>query len=921
MPVYVSLDLETSGVDPVKDAIIEIGAVKFNEDGVIEEFATLVNPDRPLDPHIRDLTGISDEDLAAAPDLRQVKAALEAFLHDVPLVGHNVTGFDALFLANNGIRFGSPILDTYELATTFLPANGEYSLRALAQRFGIENPRPHRALPDAVTTMDVFRGLLKHVSGLPSSVLSGAERWLERSDWAGREFLRAALAGRPTTAYAPNVIRQPEPLVTGKERQPVDRETLLAVFRAAVNKQVISGFEERPEQSQMAEAVGAAFNEGKRLLVEAGTGTGKSLAYLVPAALHALANGSRVVVSTNTLNLQHQLLEKDIPALAEMLKAAGIPGELTVAALKGRRNYLCLRRFNTFEPGERLMSEEARLLARITIWAAETETGDRSELRLNSRAQSIWDRLNAEGARCTTDNCPFVADGRCFPQRARRRAEAAHILVVNHALLLSDLAIGGYLLPHYDDLIIDEAHHLEEEATRQLGFHAGEREIAEALDSAQRLAVELRAEMRRGSFALSPAAHLQGQATALTQALDRCRTNLQRLGALASAFLRQQAGPGSDFDSRLLVTAGVRAQPDWSDIEIAWDNLDLTIVEVAGLLRRLQDELRPGAPAFALTNRDSLAGETEELLQRLTDLREGLTMAMEQEEKQRVVWLEQDRERQAVSFAWAPLEVASALNEKLYAGRNAVILTGATIQTGPPVGFNFIRRQLGLEDAEELALGSPFDFRQAAIVLASTDMPEPTWADYLETMSRCLSELATASGGRGLCLFTSNSALNAVHGMTKPLLAEHGIGVYGQGIDGAPQDLVRILRRNPASLILGSASFWEGVDIVGDALSLLVVARLPFSVPSEPLFVARSELLEDPFNQLALPQAALRLRQGFGRLIRSRTDRGVMAILDSRISSRSYGKTLLQALPDCEVRHLRTRDLAAQAARWLQGSA
>ncbi|HZP25557.1 MAG TPA: helicase C-terminal domain-containing protein, partial [Dehalococcoidia bacterium] len=920
--VYVSLDLETSGIDPAKDAIIEIGAVKFDENGVLEEFQTLVNPCRPLDPFVQELTGICDEDLATAPSLEAVRPALQLFLADLPLVGHNVVAFDVPFLASAGIYTASEVFDTWELAALLLPASGEYSLRALAERYGIENSRPHRALPDAMATLGVFRGLQRQAAALPAPVLAAAQRCLAQSRWSARQLLEeAAITGaRPPSPY----VRAEElrPLERQAETLPILPEELRALFAQTAASQVLPGFEERAEQVRMAQAVARALNDGEQLLVEAGTGTGKSLAYLVPSALYALRNGSRVVVSTNTLNLQQQLLEKDIPALGQMLAAGGIEGELRSAALKGRRNYLCLRRLHAFEPDAETTEAEARLLARLHIWAAETQTGDRSELRLRSGDQAIWQRLSAEDARCSADNCPYVVDGSCFLVRARRRAEAAHLLVVNHALLLSDVTVEGRLLPAYESLIVDEAHHLEDEATNQLGFRTNERELGDFLEACHHLASSIRGEARRGVAALSPLAPLSGLARSLDEAADRASQHLQQLLVVARQFLHRHAADASDYDSRLTIASGARSQPDWSEIEIAWDNLDLSLSNLLELLRRLAEALL-SPDATGMFNRDSLAGETVSLLEDGSDLRKGLSQAIERDDPHQVVWLEEDRERAQLALSSVPLDVAPLLQEGLYAERNAVVMTSATLRTADPggSGFAFIRRRLGLEDATELDLGSPFDFQRAALVLLPTDMVEPNWPEYVETLARSLQDLTLASEGRALCLFTSNATLRAVHRLLQPQLAAAGINVYGQGIDGTPAELVRTLRRNPRSLVLGAASFWEGIDIVGQALSLLVVARLPFSVPTEPVYAARSALFEEPFNQFALPQAALRLKQGFGRLIRSHSDRGVMVVLDGRINSKSYGEYFLRSLPPAQVLRKRLRDLPAETARWLGAEA
>jgi len=268
-----------------------------------------------------------------------------------------------------------------------------------------------------------------------------------------------------------------------------------------------------------------------------------------------------------------------------------------------------------------------------------------------------------------------------------------------------------------------------------------------------------------------------------------------------------------------------------------------------------------------------------------------------------------------VSIGSAPLDVAPILQERLYADKRSIVLTSATLTTRG--SFRYIRQRLGLDDARELLLGSPFDYQQAALILLPTGLPEPNHRDYPPTLQRALVELCQASQGRALALFTSHASLRATHAAIRGPLGEQGLAVLGQGIDGTPQQLLEALKRKAKTVVLGTASFWEGVDVVGEALSLLVLARLPFSVPSEPIFAARSAQFEDPFNEYALPQAVLRFKQGFGRLIRSKTDRGVMVVLDRRIKSKAYGRAFLESLPPCQVEEAPLDELPQRIAAWL----
>ncbi|MFQ5879486.1 MAG: helicase C-terminal domain-containing protein [Dehalococcoidia bacterium] len=927
---YVSIDLETTGLSAETDAIIEVAAVRFDDAGVKESLATLVNPHRPLPYRIQLLTGISEEELRDAPPFEVVAYDLERFIGDDAVVGQNVR-FDLAFLAARGIYPPGPALDTWELASLLLPGLGEYNLRALAQHLGIEFPVRHRALPDAVAAKDVFLALRQRAKVLPLEVLSEINHITAAvANWPPGHFVRRVLeekvaqavvhSGAPAGAERPPRRQAVKPLVPNARRRTIDPQEVLAVLNAArEHPEALPNFEERQEQMAMALAVAEALNAGESLVVEAGTGVGKSLAYLIPTACCALANNARVVISTNTINLQEQLINKDIPALRRLLSATGGGDALAVAQLKGRRNYLCRRRFTAMRRAVGDRPDEVRMVVRLLLWLLQTETGDRSELNLRREEEGLWSRFSAQEGGCLA--VPhYDGDGACFILRARQQAEAAHIVVVNHALLLSDMAAGGHVLPPYDVLIIDEAHHLEEEATRQLGFEAGQGDLTEYLDRVQRgggaggLATAVRQGLRGVGLALGPQSHIASVADALGQAAESARARLEPFFDSLRRFLRYHAQEAGDYDRRLRLTRAQRIQPDWAAVEASWDHLGLTLTAVAEGLSRLHTALEDAESH--LPDAEDLLAEAAALMQTGQGLREGIGAAIEHDDANRVAWLAESRQG-AITVAWAPLQVAELLQEQLYRDKRSVVLTSATLSTQGT--FHYLKQRVGLEEARELLLGSPFDYRAAALLMLPRDMPEPTWAEYQERVEGAVVELCRAAGGRALVLFTSHAALRATHAGVRSALEREGISVLGQGIDGSPKQLLETLRSDPRTVLLGTASFWEGIDVSGENLSLLIMARLPFSVPTEPVFAARSELFDDPFTEYALPQAVLRFKQGFGRLIRSKSDRGVIAVLDQRLTSKAYGRAFLESLPPCTVREGALRELPALVARWLEG--
>ena len=923
--VWVALDLETTGLSAERDGIIEVGAVKFRGDEILDTFTSLVNPRRRLDDFIVRLTGIHQNEVDRAPEFGAVRRRFAEFVGQSPIVGHNLR-FDLGFLASHGLALGNPRCDTWDLAYVLYPGLPEYSLERLADRFGVRNTNPHRALADAHATRNVFNVLLRRVMEFDALSLAEMGRLAGRSSWVlaylldgiePRSALDAAAAsgGASTSGLDMDALgerlQQERPIRPNQAVERIDVEMVESLLRSGSPlAEAMDGFEERPEQIAVARAVAEAINEGQRLVVEAGTGVGKSVAYLLPALLYATANNRRVVVSTNTINLQEQLVEKDVPMLVEALEHA--PGVDTADSrfcqLKGRANYLCLRRWSRMRSGDTLNEDEARLLSKTLVWLGETSTGDRSELNLGHRsAAAPWSRLSSE----RMHECLGLG-GPCFLRAAREKAAASHVVVVNHALLLSDVLAEGSLLPEYDVLIVDEAHHLEEEATRRFGYDLSQAALHEHLQriGGERGLLREAVDALRGSSVA--ASRMDDAEKAAANATDLSARALGHSSTLFSMLVGLTLDHGASNDYR--VTGKDREQEGWRDLEAVWENLDVTLTELAAGLNRV---------SAALVNLDdanvedyaALHGELSSVTMANEDFRRMLKEFVPNPQESGVYWISRNLANSDLLLHMAPLDVSEQLAENLFLEKDSVVLTSATLTTGGR--FDHVRERLGLDDAEELLVGSPFDYESAVLLCVPEDMPEPnSWA-YQEALEQAVSDVAVAANGRTMALFTSHASLRTTARAIRDRLSTRGIGVLAQGLDGSPQQLVRRFLENPETVLLGTASFWEGVDLAGESLQALLVARLPFNVPTEPVFEARSEQFENAFMQYALPQAILRLRQGFGRLIRTKTDRGAAVILDSRLVSRRYGRLFVDSLPPATRKRVPLYDLGGAVTRWL----
>ncbi|MFO1528251.1 MAG: helicase C-terminal domain-containing protein [Kiritimatiellia bacterium] len=627
-------------------------------------------------------------------------------------------------------------------------------------------------------------------------------------------------------------------------------------------------YESRPQQLEMSLAVAQAMEKGGHLAVEAGTGVGKSFAYLLPAIRMAVKTGRRVVVSTHTIQLQEQLLLKDIPVLQQCLGT-----EIRAVLVKGRSNYLCRQRLqfalrgagDLFNAGERIE------LDRIAAWAETSATGSLQELEPQP-APEVWSQVCAEEGTCSYPSQKAHKD--CFLTRARLRMHEAHLLVVNHALFFADLNLrsaGGGLLPDYHVVIFDEAHHLEDVASEHLGIR------------------------------LSPAMFEHWLRRLQNDAGKGLCAMLQK-GEVAHDATRVREAAGRLFDT--LHQAG-RFQGD-DDVQRVLKEPPAVETTLPGLLRQLcrrlsetEQEMPPEGPQGELRSEISSARLKGSAL--LGTLESFLTQA----EEDHVYWMEMEgsRRRQLVLHS-APVEVAPVLREMLYEEVPTVIMTSATLAASGG-DLRYFTSRIGLDDAAALSVGSPFNYAEQMRVRVAADMPEPSDEGYTAALARVIPGLVRGSNGAALVLFTSMRTLRDTVGRLRMELESEGFKLWVQG-EGVPvRRLLEQFRAHDRSVLFGLASFWTGIDLPGDDLTNVIITRMPFAVPDHPVIKARLERITerggDAFKDYSLPQAVLKFRQGVGRLIRSATDRGTIVILDSRVGSKWYGKAFLKALPPSPV--------------------
>jgi ATP-dependent DNA helicase DinG len=626
-------------------------------------------------------------------------------------------------------------------------------------------------------------------------------------------------------------------------------------------------FEYRPQQQEMAVAVAEALEEERHLVVEAGTGVGKSLAYLVPAVLYALEQKKKAIISTHTINLQEQLLDKDIPIVQKIL-----PIEFDAALMKGRHNYLCPHRLQRAlqQANDLFTGPEQTELQELATWAATTKDGSLSDLSIQPDGK-VWAQVCSEAHICTTKTCG--QRGNCFYQQARKRLLSADVIVLNHTLLFMLLGgaaeqedrESGYLFPN-DFIIFDEAHTLEQTASRQIGIGVSQYGLRSTI---QRL---YNARTRKGLFTVTRDAPGVTLSATLVEEVDRFFQAVEEQCNFAKGREYRVRDPDFVPDT---ITGRLMA-------------LQARIIEVA---RKTEDEF--------------LKAELQELGGRIRDARDEIATFLGHTAEQYVYWAERTgKAAQILSLNGAPIDIAPYLRRMLFRDGCSCIMTSATLAVGRP-DLAYFRQRVGADEARPLQLGSPFDFPKQMKLFIVQKMPDPRDPACDEALAYWIGHFVEETEGRAFVLFTSYRGMQQIAARMEKFFADKKMNLLVQGA-GLPRGrLLEQFKTTPRSVLFGTDSFWMGVDVPGEALSNVIITRLPFAVPDHPLIEAKLELIEerggDPFTEYSLPEAVLKLRQGVGRLIRTKTDRGMIVILDNRIVTKAYGRAFLKALPKCPM--------------------
>ena len=897
----VSLDLETTGLSPGKDKIIEIGAVKTDSNGnQIEEFNSLVNPGILISDFIENLTGISNDDVLNSLKFVDIVDEFQSFLDDSIIIGHNIE-FDLRFLSEEGLKLNNKFVDTWRFSQIMLPDLLDLSLGSICNYLDINQQNAHRALSDAKFTLEVFLLLSEKYKNLDNklqtaicNIISGKDNELF--------FLFNSVLNETDPNLKNNIFFSPMEIIPKhniKEKTKGNYfnygdDVLQKIFssNSEILNKVLSNFSYREQQLDMSKVISDCIKNQHSAALEAGTGVGKSLAYLLPAAIFALKTGKRVLVSTNTINLQDQLYLKDLPLVKSILSELDPDTEeINFSILKGRDNYLCIKNYGNQFVEEDIDQDYSRFLAKIAVWLSKTETGEKSELGLSNFVNNnYWRRIIPKNK----INC-YGFDGPCFLRNSREKAESSNIIIVNHALLMTDLKSVNSVIPDYDVLIIDEAHNLEDVASQHLGWKVDERDLKDIFrinygkyDLIEMIANLINREFKNTDGLAQAEDKLKRMINTIEELNIKSKSLFKSVNQIVIGKGNKNSGHNSlriDIDSNFPELNFVRN--DWNELKFKLDKLKSDLIRY---YKDLKEKITGSKIQFENWN-----DLFEQWIENWEEAKNNLDEFLTSSNNEMVYWIENNEQFNNHVFFSAPINVSKILNENLFENVKSVILTSATLNSNDE--FNHLKQTTGLNVDHAKSFGSPFDYDNSVEILLPTMFPEPNANNYQEELDKIIFENVLSSNGRAMVLFTSYKSLRNTQKSLKTKLEEYNINVLAQGVDGNPYQIIKRFKKNPKSLILGTLSFWEGVDIDDGTLDLLIITKLPFDVPTHPLFEARSAKYDNPFIEYALPRAILKFKQGFGRLIRNEKDTGKVLLLDSRITSKRYGKMFLEALP------------------------
>ena len=906
---YIAFDFETTGLSPKDDRIIEIAAIKFVDGNPVDRFVTLINPERPIDPFITDITGIADDMVRDKPIESDIIDEFLEFLTDLPLVAHNIS-FDKSFLDALCARFSkpkknNPLYDTLQLSRTFLFFHPVYDLGSISEYFGLSSAGSHRAEKDTENCGIIFQRLIKEAASYPLETISKL-LYLIRSCNAPNIQLYVNLA---------NELKQSGDLRSGLMESMIEKPIFDNVYEhdgendistydttnvfspTGVVAEILENYEERPSQIGYCAEILKIMSYPKGIgVLEAGAGLGKSLAYLFPAIKHSMESkhNKSVVISCHTKNLQDQLFHKDLPILARALE---VPIKATL--LKGRTNYLCKTRLNWLiaEKKKILSSKDIESLLPVIIWMRYTRTGDLSECAgfWNSRPLKVASLIRSEPGFCTTVICG--KNNGCYFGKIRRIAQVTDLIIVNHALLFAEIQSPG-ILPEHDTVIIDEAHNLVDTAYKQMEKSISAYPIKAVIDSVNPEGQSSARWKGQLNHVVQKVETLSGIVDDLIKLTSGCKTVVDTLFQELEFNVSNRFDPSAKYSEKYIIYDLMEEYGVFhKEINVLISDINALIIK----LNKMSSELRAfsdNAEEFS-----EIMVQIDSFIESLNTILTLLNLLTQEQDPNWVYWQEgvfrNNGEFELIMYG-SPIDISKNLVDEFFSHVDHCILTSATLRVDESFDYFFSRTGLNSVEIENVFSGvfpSPFHYEDQVkyFQYAGGNGQDPVLQASL------IYNLHKKHNKRILALFTSKYALNNVYQELRKKPGSRDLPIFAQLRGSSRHAIIQGMHRTRNGILLGTNAFWEGIDLPGELLEILILAKLPFGVPSEPIIKAYSNLLQNldknPFLEFNVPESVIKFRQGFGRLIRTSQDVGAFFVMDERVVKKRYGTSFSDSIP------------------------
>ena len=906
--IFVSIDLETTGFDPQRDKIIEVGAVKFKNNTVLEKLSILVNPMQIISQEISDLTGINQNELNLAKQWTDVKDEVVNFIDNYPIIGHNVN-FENQFLSENDINIVESF-DTLSLARILLPNLPEYNLSGISKHLKFNHENPHRALSDSLVTMDLFNTLTNTLFNLEKNTIEILYHLGKKNNSNIFKLIQKEMDPKKISNFSKVFSIDPYSNKIDENFKVEKLENYLPEnysLKDEINKiydnseklkNIFPKYEYREEQQIMSDFVSKSIIDENGIIIEAGTGVGKSFGYLLPSLISIIKSNKKVVISTNTIPLQEQILNKDLQSVKLILSNFGYDTKnIKYFSLKGRSNYICIHKiFYAIENSE-LSNKEIDFLSKMFVWFESSNLGEKNEINISTMEHLFDQYSHKEFSACVK------SDKNCYFKAARKKANFSNFLVINHSLLFSDLATDTSIIPMHDILILDESHHIDDVATKNLSFDFS------------RYSLDFILKKFLGKLGILKK----------IKSINNNQNIDKKLEILNNAIIEVQQINNNLFDDLSNELINIYEKDNiFRELRITKDllnnvlmlNLNHILSSINNLINQILDDLAIILDITLLEKSfdKKIINEISESLISLTNSAKYIKFLIDLDNNF-VFWFNKDYDDK-FSISGAPLDVSEFIYNGLFSDKKSIILTGATLNNND--NYQSFKNKLGYPSISSITINSTYKYSENALLVLARDFPDRrnNYNNFVDQLSELIVENSVDLNTPMLVLCTNYELMKDVRQKIKKHLSDRNIRLLVQKFDGTAKKIIDLLNDDIPTVAIGNYTFWEGVDLQNKSFGIIMMTALPFPVFTNPLHQSRSEFYANSFLEYHLPLATIKFRQGFGRLIRSKTDKGVFIVLDHRIVTKQYGNNFIQSLPNPKIKITSYKNIKHSITQW-----